>query len=242
MNRPTFSTFALLSLLALTACAILCAAESKPNELTDAEKKDGWKLLFDGTTTKGWHAIGKKEFPDKGWTVEAGALKHAAKGGGGDIATDEAYENFEFTLEWNIAAGGNSGIKYRVADTAGAAFGPEFQICDDGKNPDSVKNSKHSAGTIYDLMPPLPTKVVKPAGEWQTARLLVQGNHVEHWMNGAKSAEYEFNSEEWKTAVAASKFKGNAKYATPAKNFIALQDHGDEVMYRSIKIRELPAK
>lgn len=223
------------ALLMLSAAAL--AADTKP-ELSDAEKKDGWTLLFDGSTSSGWKKIGGKSFPDKGWKVEDGCLHLAKKGGGGDLVTVDAYENFEFYFEWKTADGTNSGMKYRVADVPGAAFGPEYQILDDATHTDG-KNAKTSTGSLYQIYAPNEKKKLKPIGEFNSSKVVVNGNHAEHWLNGEKVVEYEFFSDEWKAGVAASKFKNNEKYGKPAKGHIALQDHGDEVWFRNIKIRVL---
>lgn len=211
-------------------------AEEAPNKLTDAEQKDGWVLLFDGTTSKGWKKIGGKEFPASGWTIDDGTLH--LKGKGGDIVTVESYENFEFSIEWKVTPGTNSGVKYRVEDKPGAAFGPEMQVLDDDKAEDG-KKPNHRAGSIYDLAEPNDKKKLKPVGEWNVSKIVVNGNHAEHWLNGEKIIEYDFYSDAWKAAVEKSKFKGNAKYGKPEKGHIALQDHGGEVWFRSIKIRVL---
>jgi len=222
------------------ACAsITVFAESKPNTLSDEEKAAGWKLVFDGTTTKGFRGIGSKEFPAKGWVVENGMLVHKAKGGGGDIIISDPYENFEFTWEWKIPAGANSGVKYRVEDKPGGAFGPEYQLIDDAHA--DAKNGKHVTASLYEMFEPKEKKM-KPAGEWNESRLLVNGNHVEHWLNGSKVVEYEFFGDAWNEAYAKSKYAKNPKFARTAKAHIALQDHGDETAFRNMKIRELPAK
>jgi len=220
--------------------ALIAAAEDSKPVLTDDEKKDGWTLLFDGVTTTGWKKIGDKEFPKEGWEVVDGCLHHK-KGHGGDIITTEKYENFELSLEWKISPGGNSGVKYRVADVPGAGFGPEMQVLDDSTHHDG-HDAKSSAGSIYLLFPPNEKKKLKPVGEFNVAKVVVNGNHAEHWLNGEKIVEYEFFSDEWKAAVAASKFKGKANYGTPANNHIMLQDHGDEVWFRNIKIKVLDKK
>jgi hypothetical protein len=229
----------LICVLILALVTFSALAESTPNTLTDPEKAAGWKLVFDGKTTNGFRAIGKKEFPAKGWVVEDGTLKHVAKGGGGDIIISDPYENFELSWEWKIPAGANSGIKYRVEDKPGGAFGPEFQLIDDAHA--DAKNALHVTASLYEMFGPKEKKM-KPAGEWNESRLLIQGNHVEHWLNGAKVVEYEFFNEAWDAAFAKSKYAKNPKFARTAKAYIALQDHGDEIAFRSMKIRELPAK
>jgi hypothetical protein len=230
---------ALSILLVVCALASVAAENAKPNTLSDEEKAAGWKLVFDGTTANGFRAIGKKIFPDKGWVVEDGTLKHQAKGGGGDIVINDPYENFEFSWEWKIPAGANSGVKYRVEDKPGSAFGPEFQLIDDAHA--DAKNRLHVTASLYEMFEPKEKKM-KPAGEWNESRLLIQGNHVEHWLNGAKVVEYEFFNDAWNEAFAKSKYVKNPTFARTTKAYIALQDHGDETAFRSMKIRELPAK
>ena len=232
------STFCFVALIAF--CLTAAAAGETKATLTDAEKKDGWMLLFDGETTAGWKKIGAADFPKDAWEIVDGCL-HRKSGHGNDIVTTDTYENFELSLEWKIAPGGNSGVKYRVADVAGSGFGPEMQVLDDGTHPDG-KDAKSSAGSLYLLFAPNDKKKLKPVGEFNTAKVVVNGNHAEHWLNGEKIVEYEFFSDEWKAAVALSKFKGKANYGTPAKNHILLQDHGNEVWFRNIKIKVLPAK
>ena len=231
-------------LMAVCAFALSArAGDGKPASLTDEEQKAGWKLLFDGASTKGWRVLGGPEFPKKGWDVVEGCLHHQPKGGGGDITRDEAFENFELTIEWKIAPGANSGIKYRVIESPGksGAFGPEYQVIDDDKQPGG-RTSKTSTASLYDVFPPAADKKLKPVGEFNLTRILAQGNHVEHWLNGEKTVEYEYGNDAWKDAVAKSKFKTSATFGKPVKAQICLQDHGDEVWYRAIKIRELPAK
>ncbi len=222
--------------IVVSLCFIF-ATRAAENELTDAEKKDGWVLLFDGKTTTGWKKPGGKAFPDKGWEVVDGTLHHKPKGGGGDIITEQPYENFEFAWEWKLADGANSGMKYRVADVPGAVYGPEYQMLDDAKQADG-KNPKTSTGSLYQIYAPNEKRKVNVGG-WNSSKVVVNGNHCEHWLNGEKIVEYEFFSDDWKAGVEKSKFKGNPKYAQPAKGHIAIQDHGDEVWVRNIKIKVL---
>jgi len=208
-----------------------------PNELTPDEGRDGWQLLFDGKTTAGWRGFRQHDVP-KGWVVTDGALTRA--GGGGDLITTRPYRDFELSLEWKISAGGNSGIMYRVTEDAEATYetGPEMQVLDDARHADG-KSRLTSAGASYGLYPS-PAGVVLPAGEWNQVRILVKGNHVEHWLNGVKVVTYELLSPDWAAKVAASKFAQWPGYGRAPQGYIALQDHGDWVAYRSIKIRELP--
>ena len=230
-------------LLAILGLAFLIndAVAADQNTLTDAEKGDGWKLLFDGKTTNGWVAIGRSEFPSKGWTVVDGTLHHEKGGGGGDIVTAERFENFELTWEWKIGAVGNSGLKYNLADPS-KAVGFEYQMIDDENHPDGIRGGTlHQTASLYDLIAPAPEGKAKPVGSWNQSRVVLRGNHVEQWLNGVKTIEVELGSETLKAAIAKSKFKSVPNFGVKTKSPILLQDHGDEVSVRSIKIRALPA-
>jgi hypothetical protein len=236
-------SLAAAALLGLLAAAGRAADEPAPNTLTDKEKADGWKLLFDGKTTKGWHAYKGKEVGDK-WKAADGALVFNPKDGkkGGDIVTDDEYENFELSVEWKVTPGANSGIMYRVAETKGAPYetGPEYQVLDNKGHSDG-KNPKTSAASCYALY--APTKdVTKPIGEWNKTRIVVNGNKVEHWLNGVKVVEYEFGSDDWNKRVTGSKFAKMDRFGKEKKGHIDLQDHGNEVAYRNIKIKVLDGK
>jgi hypothetical protein len=213
------------------------APDNLPNRLTAEERRDGWQLLFDGRTTRGWRGFRQKLAP-KGWIVDGGSLVRAA--GGGDLVTARAYRNFELTLEWKISPGGNSGIMYRVTEDAEQTYetGPEMQVLDDAKHADGASRLT-SAGACYGLYPS-PAGVVHPAGEWNQVRIVVNGNRVEHWLNGVKVVDYELLSPDWEARVAASKFAQWTGYGRAPAGYVALQDHGDRVEYRSIKLRELP--
>lgn len=220
--------------LALTAQSV---PSNFPNRLTAEERREGWVLLFDGKTTKGWRGFRQRVAP-RGWVVENGSLVREA--GGGDLVTLRAYRNFELALEWKISEGGNSGIMYRVTEEGKETYetGPEMQVLDDARHADG-KNRLTSAGACYGLYPS-PEGVVHPAGEWNQVKIVVNGNHVEHWLNGVKVVEYELQSPDWEARVAASKFTQWKGYGLAPSGYIALQDHGDRVEYRSIRIRELP--
>ncbi|MDQ3392788.1 MAG: DUF1080 domain-containing protein [Bacteroidota bacterium] len=226
------------------------AASTPVNTLSETEKEEGWKLLFDGKTTKGWRGAYKNSFPEKGWAVENGELIVLPSGGGesqhgGDIITEDQYSSFELTLEFRITEGANSGIKYFVVEEipqpTGSAIGLEFQILDDQRHPDAKmgKNGNRTIGSLYDLIP-AEDKKVQPIGEWNTARILVRGNHVEHWLNGGKVLEYERGSQTYKELVANSKYKDFKNFGEAPQGHILLQDHGDKVYYKNIKIREVP--
>jgi len=233
-----------LTLLALTLSAATLAAEEteKFNTLTAEEKGGGWKLLFDGKSTQGWRSYRKNTFPDKGWVVEDGLFKKVAKVHGGDIVTDARFEDFELRWEWRVAPGGNNGIKYLVSEERPGAPGHEYQMVDDQRHPDAAKGLKRVTASFYAVVPTPESRPSKPAGEWNDSRVVVKGNQVEHWLNGAKVLEYELASEALKAAIAESKFKDAAGFGTKLKGHIMLTDHGDECWFRNIKIRELPAK
>ena len=208
-----------------------------PNTLTAEEQAAGWKLLFDGRTLQGWRGYGKPGAPVAGWEVADGAITRA--GSGGDIVTTDAYRDFDLALEWKVPQGGNSGVLYRVLESADPIYysGPEMQVLDDAHHADG-RNPLTSAGAAYGLYAP-PKGVVKPAGEWNQARLTVRGSQVEHWLNGQKVVSYELGSADWKAKVAASKFNEWKAYGTGKEGLIGLQDHGDRVQFRSIKLRAL---
>ena len=233
--------------IALLFAANSCTAQSQPpapppsspvqNALTDAEKTAGWRLLFDGQTTAGWRNYGKKTISD-GWQVQDGALTRT--GAGGDIISNDEFGNFELSLEWKIEPGGNSGIFYRASEDSDEIYwnAPEMQVLDDAKHPDG-QNRLTSAGAAYDLYP-APARVVKPANEWNAVRIVASGNHIEQWLNGVKVVEYDVGSRDWDAKVAGSKFAPHKKFGRNPQGHIGLQDHGNIVAFRNIKIRVLP--
>lgn len=217
----------------LAACG---GVQSSMNTLTPQERAAGWRLLFDGRTTAGWRGY-KIDSMRAGWQAVDGALTRV--GPGGDIVTRERFRDFELSLEWTVAPGGNSGIFYRASEDDDAIYwtAPEMQVLDDGAHPDA-QSRLTAAGALYGLYP-APAGVVKPAGEWNQGRIVVRGNHVEHWLNGVKVVECELGSADWEARIKASKFAPHARFAKNAEGHIGLQDHGDRVAYRNIKIREL---
>ena len=219
----------------LFGCISLIGAGTK----TDS---DGWKSLFDGKTFNGWRGYGMKTMPAKGWKVEDGILKKVGGEHGGDIITDETFDNFELSWEWRISPGGNNGIKYLVTEDRPSAPGPEYQMIDDAANEDGQVGPKHATASFYDVLPPSPRQPLKPAGEWNSSRVLIRANHVEHWLNGKKVLEYELGSDAVKAAVVNSKFRNASGFGEKIKGHIMLTDHHDECWFRNIKIRELPSK
>jgi hypothetical protein len=197
-----------------------------------------WESLFDGASANAWRGFKQSTLP-AGWQIVDGALTRAAAGG--DIITKEQFQNFELELEWKVAPGGNSGVFFHVAeDTMNYVWqtGPEMQVLDNQRHADG-KNPMTSAGSNFALHAPA-RDVSKPAGEWNHARLLVNDGHVEHWLNGEKIVSYELWTDEWKLRVQASKFKDMPRYGLMQTGHIALQDHGDWVAFRNIRIRRLP--
>jgi hypothetical protein len=232
MPGPTMRRTATLAILAiLMACS---SAAQTTNVLTEAEQTSGWRLLFDGRSTAGWRGY-KQEAVPAGWSVVDDALTRV--GQGGDIVTTEQFGSFELALEWKVGSGGNSGIFYRGVEGAGPIYysAPEMQVLDDERHADG-KAALTSAGSNYGLYP-APRGIVKPAGEWNAARILVDGSRVEHWLNGVKVVEYELGSADWLDKVKNSKFNEWPEYGKAARGHIGLQDHGDWVAFRNIRIR-----
>ncbi len=229
-----------------SSCANVWREErSGPNALSDAERAGGWRLLFDGETTHGWRGYGRADVP-AGWQVVDGALTRVADAsrggaalGAGDIVAVESFQDFVLELEWKISSGGNSGIMFHVGEDHEYPWetGPEYQVLDDAAHRDGL-DPRTAAGANYAMHAPR-RDVTKPAGEWNQARIEVRGPHVKHWLNGELLLEYDLWSDDWKKRVAASKWASRPDYGLRKGGLIALQDHGDWVAYRSIKIRPL---
>lgn len=224
----------------------------EPNRLTASEQEAGWKLLWDGKTTKGWRSAKSVEFPKAGWEIKDQMLVINETGGAestaaGDIITTDKYSDFELQVEFKITPGANSGIKFFVDPELnkgpGSSIGPEFQILDDERHPDAKlgKNGNRTIGSLYDLIPAPKDKKVMPVGEWNHARILSRGNHVCYWLNHVKTVEFVRGGKEWKTMVADSKYKVWPNFGELKEGHILFQDHGNQVFYRNIKIR-VPAK
>jgi hypothetical protein len=218
-------------------------AGAKPNTLTPEEKRAGWRLLFDGKTTRGWRAYRGKKVPSS-WSVKDGVLTFEKQEAGdpkpgvrGDIVTQEQYGSFELALDWRISEGGNSGVMFHVQESEDVPWktGPEMQVLDNKRHKDG-QSPLTSAGACYGLYPP-GKDLTRPAGEWNHARLLIEGNRVEHWLNGERLVSYELGSDDWNNKVAASKFKAYAGFGKAGKGHIDLQDHNDKVEYRNVKLR-----
>lgn len=226
-----------------------------PNTLTETEQRRGWRLLWDGASTDGWRGARLDAFPESGWEISNGVLSVLASDGGestngGDIVTTDTYSNFELELDFKITEGANSGIKYFVLTDLnkgpGSSIGLEYQILDDNRHPDAAQGvgGNRTLASLYDLIPagnmtrPGASKRVNGPGRWNRARLVVKGNHVEHWLNNEKVLEYERGTPIYRALVEKSKYNVWPNFGEAAAGHILLQDHGDKVSFRSIKIRE----
>jgi hypothetical protein len=224
-----------LSLIGLLAATSLAGANA--NDLSPAEKTEGWVSLFDGASLNGWRGY-KTEEPGKGWQVNEGTLVLKGKKAG-DLVTVREFGDFDLMFEWKVTETANSGVIYRVGlgETASYVTGPEYQVLDNEKATDN-KEQDHLAASLYDIALESNAKT-KPVGEWNSGRIQVQGWHVQHWLNGSKVVDVDLASADGKALVAASKFKDWKKFASLARGHIALQDHDHEVSFRAIKVREL---
>ncbi len=226
-------------------------ANTIPNNLSDFEKQNGWQLLFDGVTTNGWAGAYKNTFPEKGWEVKEGVLKVLSSQGkesanGGDIVTKEKFSAFDLSFEFKLTPGANSGVKYFVTlseNNTGSAIGLEYQLLDDTLHPDAKmgREGNRTLASLYDLIKANKTsRFIKQPGDWNTGRIVVYpNNHVEHYLNGIKVLEYERGSQDYRNLVAISKYNLWQDFGEAKEGHILLQDHGDEVSFRSIKIRRL---
>lgn len=221
------------------------------NQLTIDEEKNGWELLWDGATTDGWRGARLDDFPDKGWEIKDGVLTVLSSGGeesaaGGDIVTTDLYGDFELKVDFKLTEGANSGIKYYV-DTdlnkgPGSSIGLEYQILDDERHPDAKLGNHEGSRTVaslYDLIQADVNKPINPIGEWNTARIVSKDNHVEHWLNGTKVLEYERKSETYRKLVSESKYEKWPNFGEADKGHILLQDHGDHVSFKNIRIKSI---
>ena len=245
-------------ILVSTLAASLGLAEQGHNRLSEEEKLAGWQLLFDGSTATGWEGFQGTPFPTRSWSIEDGTIRTLADNSGGDIVTVSEFENFELVFDWKLVKGGNSGVKYLVQKAWASpgyrphlspeakrrsmlrATGPEYQLLDD-ENLDRLKRGWEysSCGSLYLLYKPASDKPVRPASEWNTSRIVVRGTHGEHWLNGVKVLEYEFNSPDFLMRVEQTKFKRVPGFGFKGPGHIALTHHNHPVWYRNIKIRAL---
>jgi hypothetical protein len=238
------------------ALATPVVAQTAPNTLTPAEQAAGWRLLFDGKTLNGWRGLGYDSVPTAHWRVVDGTIEKIPSGkvakiadgqpaNGGDLMTTDTFGDFELSFQWKVAPGANSGVKYNVSEEFSlthasnhAALGFEYQVLDDSLSDDN-KIPSHRAGSLYDLIPPNGAKRLAPVGEWNTSRIVFQGKHGEHWLNGAKIVEFDLGTPDMDSLLAKSKYRTIPGFADRRAGHIILQDHNDETYFRDIKIREL---
>jgi hypothetical protein len=237
--RRIVVVFALATISAVQAGAQNAPA---PNTLSAAEKAAGWTLLFDGRTLDGWRGYKKPDANGMRWKVDDGTLSLPAQTApgttAGDIISKDTFEQFELAFDWRITPAGNSGVKYFILEDRDSAIGHEYQVIDDQRHADAKIGPHRQTAAFYDVLPAA-DRPIKPAGEWNTSRIVVRGQTVEHWLNGKKVLQYELGSPALKAAIDKSKFKGIARFGTRQNGHILLQDHGNQVWFRSIKIRRL---
>jgi hypothetical protein len=230
------SSFWLVASLAAASCATTGAA-SESAVLQ-------WRPLFDGSSSGGWRGFKQAAFPERGWAVAEGTLR-SEKGAAVDIVTEQQYGDFELMLEFRLAEGGNSGIKYLVDESlvrqGHHGLGFEYQLIDDQRHPDASqgKPGTRTCGALYDLIAPSADRKVNPPGQWNEVRLVVDGTRIEHWLNGVKLLEFQRGSPELRAMIADSKYRNLSGFGQPARGHILLQAHGDEVAFRNIRVREL---
>jgi Domain of Unknown Function (DUF1080) len=204
---------------------------------------DGFTPLFDGKTLDGWRGYKKADASDTRWKVENGLVTIPEKDGkdtrgGRDIISTGTYDQFDLKWEWKVAQGGNSGLKYFVLEDLDSAIGQEYQMIDDERHADAKIGPHRQTAAFYDVLPAA-NRPLKPAGEWNSSEVIVKGNHVEHWLNGTRVLQYELDSPALRAAVAKSKFKDIARFGKPQKGHILIQDHGNAVWYRNVRIKPL---
>lgn len=234
-----------LQRLAGLAClALMLPATTVTARQQAGAPADRWIPLFDGHSLEGWRRYGKADAAGTRWIVEDGMLTlperdPASKAGSGDLITKETFDRFELVWEWKVSPGGNSGVKYYVVEDQKSAIGHEYQIIDDQRHADAKIGAERQTASLYDVLPPS-SPAMKPAGEFNTSRIVANGRTVEHYLNGERVLTYELGSPALKAAIADSKFKDVARFGTLQNGHILLQDHGDRVWYRNIRVRRLP--
>jgi hypothetical protein len=229
----------MISRLLAFAALVPAAVFGADNSLTAAEKSAGWQLLFDGRSFQGWRGYGAKTMPEAGWKIENGLLATVGKVKGGAIITEKKYNDFELTWEWKVESAGNNGVKYFVTEDRPKSPGHEYQMIDDERHPDGMRGKKYQTGAFYDVLIADTAGVTRQPGEWNSSRIVVRGNRVEHWLNGKNVLTYEAGSPAVKDGVAGSKFAKDAGFGDKITGHIMLTYHSDACWFRNIKIREL---
>lgn len=236
-------------ILILAFCTVFTSGLVGQQTSKNKQNKSGWIVLFDGTSTDSWKSGHSDKFPEKGWKVERNVLTVLAKTdstpAGSDIITKQLYSSFVLELEVNLTKGANSGIKYFVSDVfpgyEGQLLGLEFQLIDDERHPDAKlgKDGNRTMASLYDLIPASKTKKTKPPGQWNKIKLVVEGSHVEHWLNGKKVLEFDRKSDSFRELVSISKYKNFKNFGEIPEGHLLLQGHSDQVSFRNIKIKTL---
>ncbi len=229
----------LVFLVAIAPSVLGAEPSSTPNSLSESERAAGWRLLFDGHTTTGWRGYKKDTFPSTGWTVENGSLRAPGKPGGNDILTVDKFDDYELAWDWKINEGGNSGVKYFVLEDHANVIGHEYQLMGEPDIAAVRHDLKHATASFYDVLPVDPDIPLRTPGSWNQSRVIIRGNHVEHWLNGRQVVSYELGSDVVKAGIAASKFKKIERFGTRYPHHILLQDHGGDVSFRNLKLRPL---
>jgi hypothetical protein len=230
-------TLHLLTLAALVATTLV--ARAVDNELTPAEKAAGWHLVFNGHSFDGLRVYRGKGPPTVGWVITDGMLKTVPKVRGQELITEKKYTDFEFSWDWRVQVGGNNGLKYCVTEDRPGAPGYEYQMLDDKRHPDAQHGPLRQTAAFYYVLPPAADKAYHEGGEWNTSRIVIKGNHVEHWLNGKLALAYDLGSDAVKAGVAASKFAKQPGFGDKITGYIMLTYHQDECWYKNVKIREL---
>jgi hypothetical protein len=223
---------------ALSLALVAPTARAGDNQLTAAEKAAGWSLVFDGKSFDGLRVYRQKGPPAMGWEIKDGMMKTVAKVKGADIITDKKYTDFELSWDWRLEPGGNNGVKYCVTEDRPSAPGYEYQMIDDDKHADAKNGPIRQTASFYYVLP-AHNRPLKPGGEWNTSRIVIKGNRVEHWLNGKNVLTYELGSAEVKKGVAESKFAKVAGFGDKITGHIMFTYHQDECWYKNVKVREL---
>jgi hypothetical protein len=213
--------------------------KTAPNTLTPAEEAGGWQLLFDGRSLDAWRGYRRDTLPESGWEIKDGTVRTIPKVQGADLITRKKFRDFEFTWEWRVAPGGNNGVKYFVTEERPKSPGHEYQMIDDTGYPGKLTPQQWTAA-FYDVLPAAADKPMRPAGEWNSSRIVVHGTRVEHWLNGRNVLTYELGSQTVKAGLATSKFKDQPGFGEKIAGHIMLTYHQDECWYRNLKLREAP--
>lgn len=214
------------------------ATSTAPKTSTPSEETAGWQSLFDGRSLDAWRGYGRDTLPDAGWAIEDGTLRTIPKVKGADLITRKKFGDFEFTWEWRVAPGGNSGVKYFVTEERPQSPGHEYQMIDDAGYPGTLTPQQLTAA-FYDVLPAAADKPVRPGGEWNSSRIVVRGTRVEHWLNGSNVLTYDLGSQAVKAGLATSKFKDQPRFGEKVAGHIMLTYHQDACWFRNLRIREI---